>query len=279
MLTSRCSRAAVELAPATELLLAPFRRHWSGSLEACKKAFGVETCRNGQAGGKGVEYGLPTQEICSISCGMLLCMCMLATFLSALLENHRGLFLSRLTCTLSCWLQTIRPGTFTTQYIRSTGLKDPVLIKGDRFNENPQLGLIWPDVHNVSVDILAGYIGSSAGGKVRAAIAVSCVPPSHSHNGPTGEQMSFSRQHGSLMIWPACHGIIQHACCVAAELHTPLPAIGIALHHLSSNTCSDPSSGLCAAPAVPWMFMAHHQILGFLCPLPATHACPGSLNS
>jgi hypothetical protein len=80
------------------------------------------------------------------------------------------------TCKLSCWLQTIRPGTFTTQYIRSTGLKDPVLIKGDRFNENPQLGLIWPDVHNVSVDILAGYIGTSAGGKVSQADVTSCVP-------------------------------------------------------------------------------------------------------
>eukprot|EP00878_Enallax_costatus_P018580 GHUV01019567.1.p1 GENE.GHUV01019567.1~~GHUV01019567.1.p1 ORF type:complete len:178 (+),score=27.88 GHUV01019567.1:192-725(+) len=56
-------------------------------------------------------------------------------------------------------LEVIRPGTFTAQYIRSTGLKAPVLIKGDRFNESPQLGLMWPDVHNISVDVLSDYIG------------------------------------------------------------------------------------------------------------------------
>lgn len=57
------------------------------------------------------------------------------------------------------YLQVIRPGTFTAQYIRSTGLKNPVLIKGDRFNESPQLGLMWPDVDNITVDILLHFIG------------------------------------------------------------------------------------------------------------------------
>jgi hypothetical protein len=56
-------------------------------------------------------------------------------------------------------VQVIRPGTFTPAFIRSTGLKAPVLVKGDRFNENPQLGLMWPDVHSVSVDIVANYVG------------------------------------------------------------------------------------------------------------------------
>jgi hypothetical protein len=53
----------------------------------------------------------------------------------------------------------IRPGGFTANYIRSSGLKEPVLVKGDRFNENPQMGLMWPDVHSISVDVLADYIG------------------------------------------------------------------------------------------------------------------------
>eukprot|EP00883_Tetradesmus_obliquus_P014467 jgi/Sobl393_1/7528/SZX78141.1 len=56
-------------------------------------------------------------------------------------------------------LQVIRPGGFTANYIRSSGLKEPVLVKGDRFNENPQMGLMWPDVHSISVDVLADYIG------------------------------------------------------------------------------------------------------------------------
>jgi hypothetical protein len=64
-----------------------------------------------------------------------------------------------------CW-QVIRPGGFTANYIRSSGLKEPVLVKGDRFNENPQMGLMWPDVHSISVDVLADYIGGEQ--KVRA---------------------------------------------------------------------------------------------------------------
>jgi hypothetical protein len=67
---------------------------------------------------------------------------------------------------LSCFLQVIRPGGFTANYIRSSGLKEPVLVKGDRFNENPQMGLMWPDVHSISVDVLADYIGGER--KVRA---------------------------------------------------------------------------------------------------------------
>lgn len=62
-------------------------------------------------------------------------------------------------CNHCAALQVIRPGTFTAQFIRATGLKAPVLIKGDRFNENPQMGLMWPDVHGISVDILSDYIG------------------------------------------------------------------------------------------------------------------------
>jgi hypothetical protein len=76
-------------------------------------------------------------------------------------------------------LQVIRPGGFTANYIRSSGLKEPVLVKGDRFNENPQMGLMWPDVHSISVDVLADYIGGerkvcACSGCMEKHAAVSC---------------------------------------------------------------------------------------------------------
>lgn len=43
-------------------------------------------------------------------------------------------------CTLPL-LQTIRPGQFMPGPIRESGLKKPLLIKGDRYNFNPHMGV------------------------------------------------------------------------------------------------------------------------------------------
>jgi hypothetical protein len=55
--------------------------------------------------------------------------------------------------------QIIRPGGFDSSYIRYSGLKAPVLIKGDRFNVSPQMGLTWADVETFSVDLLSELVG------------------------------------------------------------------------------------------------------------------------
>jgi hypothetical protein len=42
---------------------------------------------------------------------------------------------------LHFFLQVIRPGQFMPGPIRETGLKRPLLIKGDRYNFNPHMGV------------------------------------------------------------------------------------------------------------------------------------------
>ena len=42
-------------------------------------------------------------------------------------------------------LQVIRPGHFVSGPIRDNGLKQPLLIKGDRYNFNPQMGVALLD--------------------------------------------------------------------------------------------------------------------------------------
>jgi hypothetical protein len=68
--------------------------------------------------------------------------------------------------------QGIRPGAFEPAFVRGSGLRLPVLVKGDGVNVSPQMGLLSSDVTQLCVDALPEFVPGDR--KVRACVCV-CV--------------------------------------------------------------------------------------------------------